>query len=72
MEEHQGIAKSLTMAMINIAAILGTDLTLLPKEDLPTIIWVIFVLNIVIMFTVCPFIKNIIGSPEHLARKVTS
>ena len=32
MEEDQGLAKSITMAMINVAALVGTELSYIPAD----------------------------------------
>jgi hypothetical protein len=68
LEESQGLAQAITMACINVAALTYTQLSYLPHEDTRGMFWLFAVVNFVAMFTVVPFIKDVIGSKEHISR----
>ena len=69
MEEDQGLAKSITMAEINVGALAATYLTnKYPKSDVYNMFWHFAIANTVIMFTVVPYIKDVVGSKEHISR----
>ena len=55
--------------MINVAALVNSPLTKIKNKN---IFYVIGVVNAFVMFTVCPYIKNIVGSKEHSARPMAS
>lgn len=54
MEQDQALAKSITMAMINVAALVCTQLSYIPSEYTRTMIWIFAAVNTVVMFTVVP------------------
>ena len=54
MEEDQALAKSITMAMVNIASIVYTQLSYIPAEYTKTVMWIFAAANTLVMFTVVP------------------
>jgi hypothetical protein len=64
----------MTMALIDIAALMTTPVTMISNSTLSkeSIMYLIAALNTLIMFTVCPNIKNVVGSKEHISRTMAS
>ena len=69
MESDQGIAKSLEEIVHALGGHFAQYLTrYIAFDHTTTIIWVLCGLNFVLMITVCPNVKDVIGSPEHISR----
>lgn len=78
-EQSHGVAFSLSLAMINVAALVNSPLTEINvgaggwgSTKAKSVFYALGAANVIVMFTVCPYIKNIVGSKEHSSRPMAS